>query len=1400
MKHSFTRFLAFLLMLFLLATSTLPAFAEEAKTPAAIQDTYTVNGITYYNVNSTRFDSPAHYLPDLMTTKSSELGNKSMAALWLETGVGMSMDSPSMQGTSPFNVDRKLALDTITSAIAAGASQQNGNFKAGFIAPVYAASIQNAASSLQNSLPSELMNLGSISSVFLPYNSSNSTELAAAQKKQDVIAAACYGYQNDCLVIAEVYFTDFQAIALLPDNKGTNYVTTTIRDNKKADRTYASNVKNLTLSPVTASQNVSTSWTSSVTSTVNHSSTYTLSETIKLGFEIAFTLAKTNTEFTVSASKAVTDGWSKATTETKSGTVSDTVSVSLPPYTTVLLEQGNTSTEAETKYNCPIGLKYKATVRMIAKWSDPGTTNLSRASTGNAVFGADARLDLYNRALRDGDLDIDKEVHWPNVLTIEGMRERLTNLTSHVPMSPVGASFRETKDTTYTEVKSIAPTEPLYRVKLLPPDENSRQLNYGNLNYLHRDMKVGEASYTNYLRLKGENAFDAEYYGFSSHYGHWIVIHPDGTEWTDETAPVKLEKDPATGYLRYTALRPGTCFLKYIIDESSYASDESLQSYTKNSDLESTAALEITVSGVVEEVKPTGTITVSGNYFGFVGRDPEPLDGDDGLTVSIQDFSGKELDKPYHWEKKELDSRGIQIDDENEVSFTKTGKYHVRAVCDDIAAKSDWYEIEVHNYTFTGEGASIMASCTDPECDDVMFTVHRPQKTVFGDGKSAWASVTGQIPGLTTPAVSYFRGTEKLSAPPRDAGTYTASITIGEAKAEVEYTIEKATPVIQTPPTASAISEGQSLSESILSGGKANTTGTFAWTDGTIRPGSGDPEGTEYEVTFTPDSANYAPATCRVILGVENGPAAVIRAPEALSLTYTGEEQPLVRPGAASNGSIFYALTTEPGAEPEVQDYSETVPGAIEAGTYYVWYELRAADELTDFEPVRLETTIQRASPAVEFPVRRLLADGTVQPLIVDPIVTPAKGVTVRYSLGDTENELLSSPVAMEPGKYYVYYRIESDTPSCDSVPWGEPVLIEIQTSLAEQLPELAVSQEGWTYGEEANVPVVSGSGNMPVYFLYKRMGEPDESFTEAVPTDAGDYIVRAVVNSPDYYGEATAEAEFQIEKRVPVFGEDYSILPEIVSADGSYRPLVDITVKEGSSLKLWCSFDRRNTLAGTPKKRAPGVYEIWYKVTGDPNYVELSDWNGPVTASLLSPITATVLNAARFADGTPFEPEFSIDGLLDGYTATVTGFSDTITEPGFKSVSVTGLSVTDPAGLDVTESCTIHTVPGTLVLLPEQPDFTVPAMLREIGEEAFASIRAETILLPETVETVQAYAFAGGPSTKAVVFLGMETLFEEDALAGCENLLVIAPEGSSAQSYAEAKGLDFVPLAGTRA
>jgi hypothetical protein len=171
-----------------------------------------------------------------------------------------------------------------------------------------------------------------------------------------VVAAFCYGYNDNCYVFVEVYFTDFQAVALMPDNSGTNYVTTTLKDEKKPERTYASNVKNMTLATVNATQNVSTSWSASVTSTVNHSSSYSFSEALKIGGEATLKILKFSQEFTLTATQAFTNGWSKATTDTKSGTVSESVTVSLPPYTNVLLEQGSTSTEAETRYNCPIGI------------------------------------------------------------------------------------------------------------------------------------------------------------------------------------------------------------------------------------------------------------------------------------------------------------------------------------------------------------------------------------------------------------------------------------------------------------------------------------------------------------------------------------------------------------------------------------------------------------------------------------------------------------------------------------------------------------------------------------------------------------------------------------------------------------------------------------------------------------------------------------------------------------------------------------------------------------------------------------------------------------------------------------------------------------------------------------
>ena len=1388
------------------------AWAEEApKTPAAIQNTYELDGITYFNVNASSFDDPPHYFRDLIGMRSDALGDKSIAQLWLEAGTGMALsrdpaEDPNTNTTGLATREQVLeAMRTGITNAGLGEFEVNG-LNTGALQPFYAASIEDAEKKVENIIPQRMKNkLGALSTTshyIIPDRSKDQAALEAAKKRQDVVAAVAYAYDplnEKAYYCTEVYFTDFQAVALMPSDSGTNYVTQTLKNNKKADRVYASNVQNMTLSPVTTTQNVSTTWTSSVTSSVNGSSAYTFAEALKLGYEHNFAIAKISAEASFTATQAFTKGWSKTTTESKSGTISETVSVSLPPYTNVMLEQGSSTTEAETRYNCPIGLKYKVRIRTFAVYCTLKVTGTyyDGAALFDTTFGPDAREELYKRAIRDGDLDVDASgVNWMKAFEVDGVRDAVVQATKFVPVAPVGATFNETLDTAYTEIKGIAPIAPLAVVKILPPDSNfvsGQQLNYNNLNYLHVDMKVGESAYTNYIKLSGENAFGAEYYGFSYRNGQWVVAKPSGEEWTDDTAPVKLENDPATGYMRYTAVKPGTCFLKYKINENCYATASNAGVYTKNSDLVSTAALEITVAGVKEESKPAGTIEITGNYFGFVDKTPERLDKEGGLTVSIKDLSGKELDKPFVWEKMELDSRGITLNDANEVSFTKTGKYHVRVVCDDIAAKSDWYEIEVHNYTFTSEGANIMATCTDPQCPDMMYTLHRPEKTVYGDGKSAWASVTGKIAGLTPPNVEYRRGTEKLSTPPRDAGTYTASITIGGATAEVEYTIEKAKAVITELPVASQISVGSSLSSSRLTGGKANTAGSFAWSEPTIYPTLEDNGKTPYQVTFTPTNANYEPAFGSVTVPVVIARPHMTVRPGGRSLVYTGKAQELVLPGEATGGNLSYGVSQDRNIDPETLEYSEKIPTAAEAGTYYIWYAERDFDDIYIYLPP-VTTVVEKAVPTVEFPVTQLLASGKDQPLIVDPVISPTQDVTIYYSLGDTENEIVDSPVGRELGEYAVYYRIESRSPSVESVPYGDPVWISIQTALQEQLPDLKVSLADWTYGDKPKKPVVSGNKGYPVSYRYRALGEDDEAYTETVPTDAGEYVVEAAVSSEDYYGTVTATAYFDIGKRTPVLGEDYEIQSNIVVGNGSYQPLVDIAVKDGTTLKLWCSFDRRNTLAGTPKKCEPGTYEIWYKVSGDKNYTETEEWEGPVIARILAPITVTVKDAAKFYDGEPMAVEYSIEGLPEDWRVDNVTFSGSITEAGSKSISVTKLSVLDADGNDMTQGCSIEYIPGQLVVLDEA-DLVVPAMLKEIEAEAFSGIAAKSVILPKDTELVGSGAFGNCKQLKAFIVCGAETWFDPDVLSGCEDVIIYAPDDSPAEELAEYNHFDFIPL-----
>ena len=138
------------------------------------------------------------------------------------------------------------------------------------------------------------------------------------------------------------------------------------------------------------------------------------------------------------------------------------------------------------------------------------------------------------------------------------------------------------------------------------------------------------------------------------------------------------------------------------------------------------------------------------------------------------------------------------------------------------------------------------------------------------------ASVDGTF-AWTSPATTPGAGTQSASVTftPTDTADYTT------ATATVSVVVGKATPTITTPPAASAITYGQPLSASNLTGGIGSVDGTFAWTNASVTL----PVGTQSEsVLFTPtNSADYGTASANVSVTVNKATIPVTITPASAS-------------------------------------------------------------------------------------------------------------------------------------------------------------------------------------------------------------------------------------------------------------------------------------------------------------------------------------------------------------------------------------------------------------------------------------------------------------------------------------------------------------------------------------
>jgi hypothetical protein len=199
-----------------------------------------------------------------------------------------------------------------------------------------------------------------------------------------------------------------------------------------------------------------------------------------------------------------------------------------------------------------------------------------------------------------------------------------------------------------------------------------------------------------------------------------------------------------------------------------------------------------------------------------------------------------------------------------------------------------------------------------------------------------------------------------------DAGNYTVVITnsYGSVTSSVAtLTVIPATPAIITPPTASAITYGQTLASSILSGGVASTPGAFAFVNTNLAPNAGI---TNVSVIFTPiDSTNYTISITNVTVTV-NRAAAIVNI-DNLTQIYDGTAKSVIANTTPTNLTVGLI-------------YNGSADAPVNAGNYTV---VGTVNDLNYQGSATNTLVISQAAATVNVSNLSQLYDGTARPVSV---------------------------------------------------------------------------------------------------------------------------------------------------------------------------------------------------------------------------------------------------------------------------------------------------------------------------------------------------------------------------------------------------------------------------------
>lgn len=230
-----------------------------------------------------------------------------------------------------------------------------------------------------------------------------------------------------------------------------------------------------------------------------------------------------------------------------------------------------------------------------------------------------------------------------------------------------------------------------------------------------------------------------------------------------------------------------------------------------------------------------------------------------------------------------------------------------------------------------------------------------------------------------------------------------------------------------------------------------------------------------------------------------------------------------------------------------------------------------------------------------------------------------SQALTIKYSADGKDYNLASAPTFTIAGNYTVYYQMSA--PNHDTVK-GE-IAFKINAATDNSIGNLTLNN--WTFGEKASVPTATAKyGTIDYTYSDSENG----TYTDTVPTQAGNYYVKASVAATGDYNGCEAKTSFTISSKtiaaqdIAISGIDEyylftnsEIKPEpTVTVDGIVlKKGTDYTVGYENNVQIGKNAKVIVTLKGNYSSTAEKTFEIRYGKLSDTevkNVITLPDFN----------------------------------------------------------------------------------------------------------------------------------------------------------------------------------------------